>query len=182
MLIPCHRSLYTGYSDHDPDCDLNEQTTSHITPSPSSVSSPTLENTSTTSGAQTSTLSMTEPTLQTTSSDSTTSSTEATEQHTTPTSTTTILQSTDSGEPSANTETSKQPTMDIHATSRPTPQHSKDGTGTDTDATILTANKSSPYKVAPEPTPTQHLTTIPPGELESSQACAFTLRPIRMVG
>ena len=116
MLIPCQRSPYTGNSDHDADCDLNVQT---ITPSPSSVSSPTLENTSATSGGQTSTLSMIQPTPVATS-------TEATEQHTTPTSTTTILQSTDSGEPSVNTETSKQPTMDIHTTSRPIPQHSKD--------------------------------------------------------
>ena len=97
-MIPCQRFLFTGNSDHDADCDLNVQTTSHITPSPSSVSSPTLK---TTSGGQTSTLRMTEETT-------TTSSTEATEPHTIPTSTTTILQSTDSGEPSANTETSKQ--------------------------------------------------------------------------
>ena len=100
MLIPCQRSPYTGNSDHD-------------------VSSPTLEITSATSGGQTSTLSMIQPTPVATS-------TEATEQHTTLTSTTTILQSTDSGEPSVNTETSKQPTMDIHTTSRPIPQHSKD--------------------------------------------------------
>ena len=119
MLIPCQRSLYTGNSDHDPDCVLNVQTTSHITPSPSSVSSPTLKNTSTTSGGQTSTLSTTEETT-------TTSSTEATEQHTTPTSTTSILQSTDSGEPSANTETGKEINMDILTTSRHIPQPSKD--------------------------------------------------------
>ena len=160
MLIPYHRYPYTGNSDHDADCVLNVQTTSHITPSPSSVS-PTQKNTTTTL-------------------DTTTSSTEDTEEHTTPTSTTTILQSTDSGEPSANTETSKQTTMDIHTTSRPTPQHSKDSTGTTqsttktmsnvhfttgTDATKLAAKNSQTYKVAPEPTPSPHLTTIPPGEV-----------------
>ena len=120
MLIPCQTSL-TGSSDHDPDCDLNVQTTSHITPSPSSVSSPTLENTSTTSGGQTSTLSTTEETT------TTTSSTEATEKDTIPTSTTTTLQSTDSGEPS---ETSRQPTLHILKTSTSIPQHSKDITAT----------------------------------------------------
>ena len=46
MLIPCHRSLFTGNSDDaDADCVLNVQTTSHITPSPSSVSSPTTRTT-----------------------------------------------------------------------------------------------------------------------------------------
>ena len=116
-MIPCQKFLFTGNSDHDPDCD---QTTSDLTPSPSSVSSPTLKNTS---GGQTSTLSTTQ---ETTTTGTTTSSTEDTKQHTIPTSTTTILQSTDSGEPSANTETSKQPTMDILKTSRPISQPSKD--------------------------------------------------------
>ena len=104
MLIPYHRYLCTGNSDHDSDCDLNEQTTS-------SVSSPTQKNTSTTSGGQTSTLSAT--------SGSTTRSTEATEQHTI------SISTTSSGEPSVNTETRKQPTMDILTTSRPIPQHSR---------------------------------------------------------
>ena len=117
-MIPCQRFLFTGNSDHDADCVLNLQTTSYITPSPSSVS-PTLKSTSTTSGGQTSTLSTTDETT-------TTSSTEDTKQHTIPTSTTTILQSTDSGEPSANTETSKEINMDILTTSRPIPQPSKD--------------------------------------------------------
>ena len=110
MLIPCQRSLYTGNGDHDSDsdCDLNIQTTSHITPSPSSVS-PTQKNTTTT--------------LQTTTTGSTTSSTEDTEQYTTPTSSTTILQSTDSGEPS---ETSEDKNMDILTTSTSIPQPSKD--------------------------------------------------------
>ena len=119
MLIPRQRSLFTGNSYPDADCALNVQTTSHITPSPSSVF-PTLKNTSTTSGGQTSTLSTTEETT-------TASSTENTKQHTIPTSTTTILQSTDSGEPSANTETSKEINMDILTTySTLIPQPSKD--------------------------------------------------------
>ena len=184
MLIPCHRSLYTGSSDHDPDCDLNVQTTSHITPSPSSVSSPTLENTSTTNGGQTSALSMTEPTPQTTTiyTGLVTTNTDTTQQHTLLISTTSTLQSTVSGEPVTSTETSKQQTVDVHRTPSSIPQYSKDITATtqpttnamsvvtETDLIIPAANNpTSKLKVTPELTPSPNLTTTPTGELESNQ-------------